>query len=111
MSAPIAAPLDPLIEGYLSYLDKVGRKTPRTIVDVRCTLRRAIAVCDAGQAAALQSLMQPQLPQITQRLQTTLEKLRSPALTDSISSRRSSSSPQVSTRNAERAPGGRESAA
>jgi site-specific recombinase XerD len=35
--------LDPLIEGYLSYLDKVGRKTPRTIVDVRCTLRRAIA--------------------------------------------------------------------
>ena len=35
--------LDPLIEGYLSYLDKVSRKTPRTIVDVRCTLRRAIA--------------------------------------------------------------------
>jgi integrase/recombinase XerD len=34
--------LDPLIDGYLSYLDKVGRKTPRTIVDVRCTLRRAI---------------------------------------------------------------------
>jgi site-specific recombinase XerD len=35
--------LDPLVEGYLSYLDKVGRKTPRTISDVRCTLRRAIA--------------------------------------------------------------------
>jgi integrase/recombinase XerD len=35
--------LDPLIEGYLSYLDKVGRKTPRTIIDVRCTLRRAVA--------------------------------------------------------------------
>jgi site-specific recombinase XerD len=35
--------MDPLIEGYLRYLDKVGRKTPRTIVDVRCTLRRAIA--------------------------------------------------------------------
>ena len=35
------APMDPWIEGYLSYLDKVGRKTPRTIVDVRCTLRRA----------------------------------------------------------------------
>lgn len=33
--------MDPWIEGYLSYLDKVGRKTPRTIVDVRCTLRRA----------------------------------------------------------------------
>lgn len=38
-----AATMDPLIEGYFSYLDKVGRKTPRTIVDVRCTLRRAIA--------------------------------------------------------------------
>jgi integrase/recombinase XerD len=34
--------MDPLIQGYLSYLDKVGRKTPRTIIDVRCTLRRAI---------------------------------------------------------------------
>ena len=38
-----ALPLDPLIEGYLSYLDQVGRKTPRTIVDVRCTLRRVSA--------------------------------------------------------------------
>ncbi len=37
-----AATMDPLIEGYLGYLDKVGRKVPRTIVDVRCTLRRAI---------------------------------------------------------------------
>ena len=26
--------MDPLIEGYLNYLDKVGRKTPRTIIDV-----------------------------------------------------------------------------
>jgi site-specific recombinase XerD len=34
--------MDALIEGYLSYLDKVGRKTPRTVIDVRCTLRRAI---------------------------------------------------------------------
>ena len=41
MSKPII--MDPLIEGYLSYLDKVGRKTARTIIDVRCTLRRAIA--------------------------------------------------------------------
>lgn len=38
-----AVTLDPLIEGYFSYLDKVGRKTPRTIVDVRCTLRRAVS--------------------------------------------------------------------
>lgn len=34
--------MDPLIEGYLTYLDKVGRKTPRTIVDVRCSLRKAV---------------------------------------------------------------------
>ena len=34
--------LDPLIEGYLSYLLDVGRKSPRTVVDVRCTLGRAI---------------------------------------------------------------------
>jgi site-specific recombinase XerD len=37
------ATMDPWIEGYLIYLDKVGRKTPRTIVDVRCTLRRVTA--------------------------------------------------------------------
>lgn len=34
--------LDPLIEGYLSYLQEVGRKSPRTVIDVRCTLARAI---------------------------------------------------------------------
>jgi site-specific recombinase XerD len=33
--------LDPLIEGYLSYLADVGRKAPRTVIDVRCTLKRA----------------------------------------------------------------------
>lgn len=38
--------MDPLLEGYLSYLAKVRRKTPRTIIDVRCTLRRAIAQFD-----------------------------------------------------------------
>lgn len=43
MSSSNTTPLDPLIEGYLSYLDKVGRKSARTIVDVRCTLRRAIS--------------------------------------------------------------------
>jgi integrase/recombinase XerD len=39
MSTPA---MDPLLEGYFAYLDKVGRKTPRTIIDVRCTLRRAV---------------------------------------------------------------------
>jgi len=43
MTKPNPEMMDPLIEGYLSYLDKVGRKMPRTIIDVRCTLRRAIA--------------------------------------------------------------------
>jgi integrase/recombinase XerD len=43
MTKPATDRMDPLIEGYLSYLDKVGRRTPRTIIDVRCTLRRAIA--------------------------------------------------------------------
>lgn len=33
---------DPLIEGYLSYLTDVGRKTPRTVIDVRCTLGRVV---------------------------------------------------------------------
>lgn len=33
--------LDPLIEGYLAYIQEVGRKAPRTVVDVRCTLKRA----------------------------------------------------------------------
>jgi site-specific recombinase XerD len=42
--------MDPLIEGYLSYLDKIGRKTPRTIIDVRCTLRRAITGLRPGVA-------------------------------------------------------------
>lgn len=35
--------LDPLLEGYLAYLRDVGRKTPRTIIDVRCTLKHASA--------------------------------------------------------------------
>lgn len=35
------SPMDPLIEGYLSYLDKVGRKTPRTIIDVTCSPKSA----------------------------------------------------------------------
>jgi site-specific recombinase XerD len=42
--------LDPLIEGYLSYLAKVGRKTPRTIIDVRCTLRHVLMGVRSGVA-------------------------------------------------------------
>lgn len=45
--------LDPLIEGYLAYLRDVGRKSPRTIIDVRCTLK---------QASAAFALLQPEVP-------------------------------------------------
>lgn len=38
----LGEPLDPLIEGYLTYLLTVSRKAPRTVIDVRCTLRRAV---------------------------------------------------------------------
>lgn len=34
--------LDPVIEGYLAYLAEVGKKAPRTIIDVRCTIGRAL---------------------------------------------------------------------
>lgn len=33
-------PLDPLIEGYLAYLRDVSRKAPKTVRDVRCSLKR-----------------------------------------------------------------------
>lgn len=36
----IRTQLDPVIEGYLAYLAEVGRKAPRTVIDVRCTLKR-----------------------------------------------------------------------
>jgi integrase/recombinase XerD len=35
--------LDALIEGYLDYLMHVRRQAPRTVTDVRCTMRRACA--------------------------------------------------------------------
>jgi integrase/recombinase XerD len=38
------ASLDPVIEGYLDYVREVSRNAPRTVVDIRCTLRR---VCRA----------------------------------------------------------------
>ncbi len=38
--------LDPWIEGYLDYQLKVRRLAPRSIVDIRCTLRRAVVMLD-----------------------------------------------------------------
>ena len=43
MSSPDLQTLHPLIEGYLSYLDKVGRKSARTIVDALTSEERAKA--------------------------------------------------------------------
>lgn len=34
--------LDPLIEGYLDYQSKVRRLAHRSVVDIKCTLRRAV---------------------------------------------------------------------
>ncbi len=50
MSKAKESQMDPVIEGYLSYLLKVGRKQPRTVVDVRCTLRRAVSRLPPGVA-------------------------------------------------------------
>jgi integrase/recombinase XerD len=38
--------LDPWIEGYLDYQLKVRRLTPRSVIDLRCTLRRAVLMLD-----------------------------------------------------------------
>jgi site-specific recombinase XerD len=50
MSKANDSQMDPVIEGYLSYLLKVGRKKPRTVIDVRCTLRRAVSRLQPGAA-------------------------------------------------------------
>ena len=34
--------LDPLIEGYLDYQSKIRRLAPRSVVDIKCTLKRAV---------------------------------------------------------------------
>jgi integrase/recombinase XerD len=38
--------LDPWIEGYLDYQLKVRRRPPRSVIDVRCTLRRAVLMLE-----------------------------------------------------------------
>jgi len=38
--------LDPWIEGYLEYLLKVRRLSPRSLVDMRCTFRRAVLIME-----------------------------------------------------------------
>jgi integrase/recombinase XerD len=38
--------LDPWIEGYLDYQGKVRRLRPKSLVDMRCTFKRAVAAMD-----------------------------------------------------------------
>ena len=45
--------LDPWIEGYLDYQLKVRRLTPRSVVDVRCTLRRTVLMLEQIRPGAL----------------------------------------------------------
>jgi signal transduction histidine kinase len=67
-----------------AYTHAIYETGARLTHDVKNLLQSLKALCAAAanttpnQAQALQSLMQRQLPQITQRLNSTLEKLRSP---------------------------------
>ncbi|HEV7804060.1 MAG TPA: ATP-binding protein [Burkholderiales bacterium] len=67
-----------------AYTHAIYETGARLTHDVKNLLQSLKALCTAAatsspeQSQALQALMQRQLPQITQRLNTTLEKLRSP---------------------------------
>jgi signal transduction histidine kinase len=67
-----------------AYTHAIYETGARLTHDVKNLLQSLKALCAAaastspGQAQALQALMQRQLPQITQRLNSTLDKLRSP---------------------------------
>ena len=69
-----------------AYTHAIYETGARLTHDVKNLLQSLKSLCAAAatstpeQAAALTALMQRQLPQITQRLNTTLEKLRSPLL-------------------------------
>jgi hypothetical protein len=71
-----------------AYMQAVYETGARLTHDVKNLLQSLRSLCaaaessDAGQAAALQALMQRQLPQITQRLNATLDKLRVPRHSD-----------------------------
>lgn len=68
-----------------AYTQAIYETGARLTHDVKNLLQSLKTLCAAaensepGQAGALQALMQRQLPQITQRLQGTLEKLQAPA--------------------------------
>ena len=71
-----------------AYTQAIYETGARLTHDVKTLLQSLRSLCAAAetsgadQAAALQSLMQRQLPQITQRLNATLEKLKAPQEAD-----------------------------
>ena len=49
--------LDPWLEGYLSYVRDVRRMAPRTVIDIRCTLKKVCAaMVGEGRGAPLWKL-------------------------------------------------------
>ena len=70
---------------YTQAIYETGARLTHDVKNLLQSLRSlcaAVETSDAGQAQALQTLMQRQLPVITQRLNVTLDKLRSPQQTD-----------------------------
>ncbi len=77
------------IQRQSAYTQAIYETGARLTHDVKNLLQSLRSLCaavessSAEQAQGLQALMQRQLPQITQRLNVTLDKLRSPQQTDS----------------------------
>jgi signal transduction histidine kinase len=70
---------------YTQAIYETGARLTHDVKNLLQSLRSlcsAVETSSADQAAALQALMQRQLPQITQRLSTTLDKLRAPQEAD-----------------------------
>ncbi|MBI3042457.1 MAG: HAMP domain-containing histidine kinase [Betaproteobacteria bacterium] len=70
---------------YTQAIYETGARLTHDVKNLLQSLRSlcaAVETSGADQAQALQTLMQRQLPQITQRLNTTLDKLRSPQPAD-----------------------------
>jgi signal transduction histidine kinase len=71
-----------LQNAYTQAIYETGSRLTHDVKNLLQSLHSLCAVAETSgpeQASALQALMQRQLPQITQRLNTTLEKLRAPA--------------------------------
>jgi signal transduction histidine kinase len=73
-----------------AYTQAIHETGARLTHDVKNLLQSLTSLCAAAQASApeqaaeLQALMNRQLPQITQRLQVTLDKLRAPGKPDAV---------------------------